>query len=177
MVIIGLWFEGNDEYINYTNKGYGYARGVDAFIKSDYGFVSGWFCYSFLQSKRKEKLYNGLVPTDYDITHQFKIASKVNVTSLWNINLTYRYMTGKPYHSGYGLWNKKRDPDYGRIDLSFSYLRSFFDGNLTIFYWAIGNILGNRNVIHHNYSPDYSETYIQKSFQKRTIYFGVNFGF
>ena len=167
----------NDEDTNYSNHGSGYARGIDTFIKSDYGFISGWLSYSYLQSKRKEKLYDYLVPTDYDLTHQFKMVTKIEITLLWNMSASYRYVTGRPFHGGYGLWNTKRDPDYHLLDLSLSYLTSFFRGNLTIFYLAIGNLTGRKNILSHSYSPDYDQVYTRKSFQKRTVYFGVNFGF
>ncbi|MBN1996478.1 TonB-dependent receptor [candidate division KSB1 bacterium] len=161
----------------YSNGGHGYARGVDVFVKRNMGFISGWSSYSFLQSKRKEFLYHQPVPTDYDITHHFKIAAKFNISPVFNLSTSYRFASGRPFHSGFGRWNTQRGPAYEKLDISASYLLSFFTDNLTIFYISVSNVLGNENITAYTYSPDYNEVYKRTSVYKRSVYFGLTFNF
>jgi hypothetical protein len=166
-----------DEHKNYSNQGEGYARGVDVFIKQDAGFVTGWMAYSFLQSKRKELFYHTLVPADYDITHNFKIASKLNISPVWGLSISYRYSSGCPYHTGSGEWNAGRGIAYEIMDISISRLFSCFKGNFSVLYLSVGNVLGRENIVRYTYSADYNEVYKQSSYQKRTFYFGCNLSF
>jgi hypothetical protein len=168
----------NDAHVRYTNKGHGHAKGVDLFFKNDAGLVTGWIAYSYLHSRRKEKLYNtGVVPTDYDITHNLSIALKLNISALWGVSATYRYSSGKPFHTAPGEWNAGRGASYKKLDLSFTRLVSFFNDNLTVFYFSIANILGRENVVQYTYTYDYSKKYARKSTNNRSVYFGVNFNF
>jgi vitamin B12 transporter len=166
-----------DERIHYSNLGEGYARGVDIFIKRDAGLVTGWVTYSYLQSKRKEELYHELVPTNYDITHNFKVAAKLNISSLWGVSVSTRYSSGCPYHTGYGQWNAARGPAYFLTDLSVSRLFSFFKDNITVCYLSVGNVFGRENIVRYSYSSDYNEVYKQKSYLRRIFYFGCSFNF
>ncbi len=167
----------NDGDHFYNSNGHGYARGVDFFLKKDSGMLTGWASYSFLQSKRKEYLYDKIVPTDYDITHNVKVASKFELTPLLGLSVSYRYATGRPFHVGYGRWNSERGSAYHKLDFSASYLYSFFDDNLTIFYVSIANILDRKNVINYTYSPDYETVYTRHSVNGRAVYFGFTFNF
>ena len=167
----------DDDLTYYYNNGYGYARGIDVFLKQDAGLFTGWMAYSFLQSKRKEKNYHALVPTDFDITHNLKVAWKINISMAWGMSITYRYASGIPFHTGYGNWNAGRGQAYSKLDFSLSRMVSFFSNNLTIFYLSISNVLGSNNTIRYTYSPDYSEHHVHKSTNKRMVYFGVSFVF
>jgi vitamin B12 transporter len=167
----------DDEMLNYSNMGEGFSRGVDIFIKQDAGPVTGWAAYSFLQSERKEKLYHTRVPTDYDITHNFKIASKLNLSAVWGVSISTRYSSGCPYHTGYGEWNAARGPAYILTDLSLSRIMTLFGDNFSVIYLSIGNVLGRENIVRYTYSSDYSEVHKQKSYMKRSLYFGCNVSF
>lgn len=174
------WYENlilEDEANHYSNEGEGFARGVDFFIKKDAGFLTGWATYSFLQAKRKEKLYHQIVPTDFDITHQFKLAAKMSFLQIWSLSSTYRYSTGRPYHLGRDRWNEARGPAYQTLDLSLSRIYSFFRDNFTVVYLSLSNVLGRENIVRYTYSYDYDEVYQQKSFNTRAVYFGMSFTF
>lgn len=162
---------------SYNNAGHGYARGVDFFVKRDVGFVSGWASYSYLQSRRKEGLYHEEVPTDYDVTHHFKVASKFNISDVFNLNLSYRYASGRPFHGKYEDWNSQRGEAYQKMDFSANYLLSFFEDNLTVLYLSVSNLLGHDNITDYTYSSDYSEVYKRRSVYKQSVYFGFMFNF
>ncbi len=161
----------------YLNSGHGYARGIDVFLKRSMGLVSGWGSYSFLQSRRKEFLYHEMVPTDYDLTHHFKIATKFSISPTFVLSTSYRYASGRPFHSGFGRWNTERGPAYQKLDISASYLLSFFESNLTVLYMSVSNLFGHDNITAFTYSPDYREVYKRTSVYKRSVYFGLSFNF
>ena len=170
-----LILENSSRY--YANGGHGYARGIDFFVKRNTGLISGWSSYSFLQSKRKEFLYHDMVPTDYDITHHFKLSTKINLSPIFNLAIGYRYASGRPFHSGYGKWNSQRGPAYQKMDVTASYLVSFFKNNLTVFYVSVSNLLGHENITDYTYSADYNRVYKRKSLYRQSVYFGVSFNF
>lgn len=157
---------------NYTNDGYGHAYGADIFLKGSLPVISGWVSYSYLESKRKEFEYLSLVPTDYDINHNFTAVLKTFIRGKNSVSLTYRYTSGKPYTPALNEWNSARLPSIQRLDLSWSYFTPFGDGDFFGFYAAVSNVLDTQNIYGYIYSPDYSERMELKSTFGRSIYFG-----
>jgi vitamin B12 transporter len=164
----------NDEIVNYTNGGYGYASGFDLFLKRDYGILSGWLSYSYLHARRKSGEFLELTPPDFDITHNLTVASKLWLGQRMNVSTTYRYATGKPYTPAPSLFNSERIPDYHRADLSLSLLHSLFPGNLTVFFVSVSNIFDRKNIFDYYYSPDYSTRTEVSSTMGRMLYFGFS---
>jgi len=164
----------DDEQVNYSNEGEGYAYGADFFLKGTLPFISGWISYSYLQSKRKELDHLELVPTDYDINHNITAALKTQFNTLNNAGLTYRYTTGKPYTPSLNEWNSERLPAMQRLDLSYSRLIPIGTDGLLVLYLSVSNLLDKTNVYGYFYSPDYSERTELKSTHGRNIYFGFN---
>ncbi|MBC8180169.1 TonB-dependent receptor [candidate division KSB1 bacterium] len=163
----------NDEEQNYTNGGYGYATGVDVFVKGNLPVVSGWISYSYLISKRKEFEYLELVPTDYDINHNFTAALKSIIGQKNNVSLTYRYTSGKPYTPDLNKWNSARLPSIQRLDLSWSFFTPFKAGeHFIVFFAAVSNLLDRQNIYGYIYSPDYQKRTELRSTYGRNIYFG-----
>lgn len=164
----------DDSTYNYTNDGYGYAKGVDLFVKLSFKSASGWLSYSYLKARRKWKEFPDLRPPYFDITHNLTLVAKYDLTSHLNLGATYRFATGKPYTPAPGQHNSERVPDYQRLDMSLSYLCSFFEGNFTVFYLSVSNLLGRVNIFDYRYSPDYSQREPVKSSFGRSVYFGVS---
>ena len=161
-----------DEKTNYSNGGYGYASGCDLFLKSNISFLSGWLSYSYLSAKRKTFLYNSLVPTDYEIKHNFSTSIKTKLMDRNILSMTYRIHSGRPYTAKYGEWNAGRLKSVQRLDLSWSYYLPFRQNSI-VYYLGISNVFDRQNVYGYNYSPDYSERTEIKSTFGRNIYFGV----
>ncbi len=162
---------------NFTNKGYGYAYGLDLFAKRSYKKLNGWISYSYLHAKRKWMNSPRLSPADFDITHNLNSILEINVNDHWKCGFAYRYATGKPYSSAKNLYNDSRVPSYQKLDMNLTYLYRFFEGNLSVFYLGISNLLGRDNIFDYYYSPDYSQRETIKSTMLRTIYFGISFNF
>lgn len=164
----------DDTTKNYSNDGYGFAYGMDIFLKGQLPLISGWISYSYLQSKRKELSHLDLVPTNYDINHNITAALKTRLGALNNLGLTYRYTTGKPYTPALNSWNSARLPALQRLDLSFSRVFFMSGEKLLVIYAAVSNVLDRDNVYGYIYSPDYSESTELTSTHGRNVYFGFS---
>lgn len=163
-----------DSALNFTNNGYGYAYGVDVFLKGDVFQTSGWISYSYLQARRKEYECTELTSPDFDITHNLILVAKKELASRMNVAFTYRFATGKPYTPAPNAFNTQRLCNYQRLDVMISYLHSFHPDNLTVFYGAVSNIFDRHNIYDYYYSPDYSHRTEKRSVFSRSVYFGVS---
>jgi len=164
-----------DAVQNYTNGGYGYARGLDFFAKDASGPISGWVAYSWLQARRQWMDLPVLASPYFDITHNFTAVLNWDLPFNLSIGSSFRYATGKPYTPAPGQYHSARVPDYQKVDLTFSYRCSFFESNLTIFYLALSNITGRINIFDYRYSPDYQRRDAVESAYGRSLYFGMSF--
>ncbi|MGH1364067.1 MAG: TonB-dependent receptor [Calditrichia bacterium] len=158
-----------------TSNGNGYSRGVDLFLKRNHARYSGWISYSYLQSRREWLDAPTLSPTRFDITNQLTIVGKAALSLRWNVAFSYRFATGRPFTSSATTYHDSRVAAYHKGDLSINYLRSFFPGNLTVFYAAVANVFNRNNIFDYSYSPDYSQRVAVTSTMRRNVYFGMSF--
>ncbi|HEX3074187.1 MAG TPA: TonB-dependent receptor, partial [Ignavibacteriales bacterium] len=86
-----------DDVLNYTNGGYGLARGVDIMAKGNLLGIDGWISYGFINTKRKWMDFEDYSSGDYDITHNFTLVAKYNLSQSFQIGINYKYATGRPY--------------------------------------------------------------------------------
>ncbi|MGC8595576.1 MAG: TonB-dependent receptor [Candidatus Kryptoniota bacterium] len=180
----------SNEVYNFDNGGYGYARGVDIIAKGDLPFgLSGWVSYGYIDTKRKWLYSNGLAPSSFDVTHNFTLVWRYNITDAWQIGMNFKYATGRPYtpvtgsvyhpemkvyEPVYGTPYSARYPDYRRLDIRLTYLARLFDKYFTVLYVEGLNVLNIHNVFDYAYSPDYSsKTGIRSYFGQRTIVIGI----
>ncbi len=175
---------------NFDNGGYGYARGVDIIAKGDLPFgLSGWVSYGYIDTKRKWLYSNELAPSSFDVTHNFTLVAKYNITDAWQIGMNFKYATGRPYtpvvgsvyhpemkvyEPIYGMPYSARYTDYRRLDVRLTYLARLFDKYFTVFYVEGLNVLNIHNVFDYTYTPDYSsKTGIRSYFGQRTVVIGM----
>lgn len=164
-----------DEESNYVNDGHGYAKGVDLFVKNTYGRVSGWLAYSWLEARRQWLDLPVLGSPYFDITHNLTMVLNVNLPKNFTVGCSFRHATGKPYTPGPERYHEARVPTYQKVDVSLTYLHSFFDNNMTVFYVAVSNLLGRINIFDYRYSSDYERRDAVESSFGRSVYFGVSF--
>jgi len=164
----------NDK-VNYSNEGHGYATGIDVFAKNSYGPFSGWCSYSWLQARRKWMDLPVLASPYFDITHNFTLVLNIDLPRNITIGSSYRYATGKPYTPALGEYHEARVPSYQKLDLTFSYLHSFFESNMTVFYFSFSNILNRINIFDYRYSTDFERRDAVESSFGRSVYFGFQF--
>jgi len=161
-----------DDSLNYISSGFGYAKGIDFFIKKNFEKLEGRIAYSYLKSERNWQDYPGLFPPDFDITHNLNAILNFTPVTFFQLGVKYMYAAGKPFTPSGGEFHSDRLPSYWVFDLSASYLYSFFDRNLTIFYFAVNNVTNRNNVLGY-YNGDLNEP-IESSYG-RLYYFGVSF--
>ncbi|MEJ2567848.1 MAG: TonB-dependent receptor, partial [candidate division WOR-3 bacterium] len=161
-----------DDSLNYISSGYGYAKGIDFFVKKSFEKIEGRIAYSYLKSERHWQDYPGLFPPDFDITHNLSAILNLNPVAFLQFGIKYMYATGKPFTPAGEDFRSARLPSYWTLDLSASYLYSFFDNNLTVFYFAVNNVTNRNNILgYHN--GDINEP-VESSYG-RLYYFGVSF--
>ena len=164
-----------DDELNYVNRGHGYSRGIDVFAKNSWGPISGWISYSWLQARRKWMDLSVLASPYFDISHNFTLVLNADLPKNFAAGISFRYATGKPYTPAPEQYHRARVPDYQKLDFSLSYLYSFFDNNMTVFYLGLSNVLGRINIFDYRYSPDYQRRDAVESSFGRSVYFGVSF--
>jgi vitamin B12 transporter len=164
-----------DVGLNYVNKGHGYSTGIDVFAKNSYGQISGWISYSWLKARRKWMDSPVLTSPYFDITHNLTLVLNANLPKNFSAGISFRYATGKPYTPALEKYHQARVPVYEKLDLTLSYLYSFFENNVTVFYLAISNLDGRINIFDYRYSPDYQRRDAVESSFGRSVYFGVSF--
>jgi len=182
---------------NYVNGGYGFARGVDVFIKYG-GFLetplSGWISYSYLRSERlqardlADRYIYEFASSPYDITHNLTVVGKLQIIQFFSGGLTFRFATGRPatpivgaieeengayYVPIEGPVGSQRYPDFARLDGTLSYFLPYGGSNSATFYFAVANLLDRPNPVLYEYSLDYSQRKLRTTDYRRSIYFGV----
>lgn len=180
--------------LNYDNSGKGFANGVDLIFKGVLPLnISGWISYGFINTKRDWMDFDGFTSSSFDITHNFSLVLKYNITDLWQIGINAKYATGRPYtpvessiyrndlkifEPIYAATNSERYPDYKRIDLRITHFNQISPGISFVAYMEGLNIFNHQNIFGYTYSPDYTEKKEIKSyFGRRMLVFGFMLGF
>lgn len=169
-----------------SSDGYGYARGVEFFLKWTKEKFDTLLVYNFLNSKRKEKEVNELVRSPYEIDHSFTwiLTLKFKDSSL---GLRCSFATGLPFtplldrewdgaNQNYlPVWGEpysQRFPSYQRLDLNGS--KTFaLKKKAVVLYFGITNLLNSKNILRYEYSGEYSIRNNQYSIFGRSIFIGV----
>jgi len=177
------------DLLNFNNNGYGFAQGIDFMIKGDlFRIIDGWISYGFINTKRKWLDFEELSSSTFDITHNFTLIAKYNITPSLQVGINYKYATGRPftpivssnyipdfniYEPNYGKDNSDRHPTYQRLDIRFTYLSQLFNNYFTVLYVEALNILDINNIFGYSYNRDYSRrSRVDSYFGRRTVVFG-----
>lgn len=146
------------EKITADNSGYGYARGVEMFLRKSFtGNFFGWISCAFSKSRRTGLFDKNI--TDFDADQPF-ILNLIGAYTFgkYTISTTYRHASGRPYTPIVGyIWiddkwwyisgprNSSRYPPYDRLDMRIE--RRFNISNTQMdLYFAMLNIFQHRNV-------------------------------
>ncbi len=150
---------------HYTNRGFGYARGIEFFIQKKGEPFSGWVSYSLSWAKRKEYLDEELRWYDYDQRHIVSVSLDYVFAKSWYLGLQWRYASGKPYtpvvrgiQDTLGNWipiegekNSERIPSFHRLDVSLNKEFSLW-GMRPVVFVKILNAYYRKNVHGYTYS-------------------------
>ncbi|BAV09156.1 TonB-dependent Receptor Plug Domain [Filimonas lacunae] len=153
-------------YPTLTNKGNGYAQGVELFWRDRQTIknLDYWISYSYLDTKRDYLNYPGELQPNFAANHTASIVTKRFVTSIkTGFNLTYSFATGRPYYnimldntgSKYQLADQGKTKPYQSLGFSANYVPQAGKVNSKTFLVimaSVTNVLGNEQVSGYNYS-------------------------
>ena len=134
-----------------SNKGTGYAKGVEFFWRDKKTFkgFDYWLSYSWLDTKRQYLDYPGKVQPGFAATHTASLVAKKFVQAITtHFSMTYTYASGRPYYnpnqpvSGF---MKDRTIDFHTMGFQFNYLTQIGKA-YTVLIFNMSNVLGSRQV-------------------------------
>lgn len=183
-----------NELLNYTNEGEGYAKGFDFIFKGTLPLdIDGWISYGYIDTKRNWMDYDEYRRSDFDITHNLNLVMKYNILPVLQVGVSYKIASGRPftpvtgaeylekekiYKPIFGATNSESYPVYNRLDLRLTYFSVLFNNKFSIMYIEALNILNIKNLHAYRYNNDYTEKYkIPSYFGSRTIVVGVNISY
>ncbi len=148
-----------------TNKGIGYAGGVELFYRDKKTFkgIDYWIAYSYLNTKRDFLNYLRLVQPDFAATHTANlVVKKFWEKYMFGLNGTYTFSSGRPYINynttnpnlpGYDpdFFMKDRTIAYHNIGLSVNYIRKIQKA-FTVFVVGFNNPFGFKQIYGYNYA-------------------------
>lgn len=151
---------------NYSNNGFGYAKGLDLFWRDSKSIknLDYWISYSFIDSERDYKNYESKATPSYIAKHNFSVVSKYWINDLKSqLGVTYSFNSGRPYDDPNSTsFMNEHTKSYNNLSVSWAYLLSA----QKILYFSVSNTLGSRNVFGYDYanSPD-----VSGQFQRQAI--------
>ena len=165
----------------------GRAAGLDVLVRPQaIGLLAGWLTYSYLDSE-VEVEGDGWVPSRYDATHTLTAVGKLTVSD-WELGLTGRYGTGRPFTPVlgaapptdgrpatpvFGGLHAERLPAYFRLDGRLSRLIPTRGGIVAAYLEGL-NLLDRGNVMGYTYDASYlHRRSIRTFFGNRTLVLGV----
>ena len=169
-----------------NNKGLGYARGIELYIKRKHPKYDAFFVYNFLDSERKEHEAKVLITSPYEISHSFTGIFQYKFSS-GTLGIRFSYATGLPYTPLIGrdwdemnnvyspVWGElysEKYPSYQRLDINGS-KNLKFQNRLIVFYFGIINVLNRKNILRYDYDSDYSMRNDTYSIFGRSILVGI----
>jgi len=151
---------------NYTNEGFGYAKGLDFFWRDSKTIknLEYWISYSFIDSERDFRNYETQVTPSFVANHNFSIVTKYWVDK-WKsqISATYSYNSGRPYDNpNVTEFMSEKTKSFSNLSLSWAYLLS----QQKILFFSVTNVLGTENVFGYQYANTPS---ISGQFERQAI--------
>ncbi|NBA86791.1 TonB-dependent receptor plug domain-containing protein [Emticicia sp. CRIBPO] len=159
------------------NSGEGYAKGFDVFFRDKKSVKNAdlWVTYSFLDTERKFQNYPSRVTPSFASKHNFSVVSKYFLEKLnTSVGLTYSLTSGRRiYDYGSDLKTYELTKPYENLSFATSYFRAI-KNHFVVFYLAVDNVLGRKNVFGYRYSPDGKQRTAVIPPAYRTFFFGVS---
>ena len=163
-----------------TNKGFGYAQGLDVFWrdKKTIKDVDYWISYSYIDSKRRFSFYPKEVTPTFVATHTASLVfkrffKKINTFT----GFTYSYATGRPYYNPNNPeFLKDRTIDYHSLGINAAYLKQV--GKVfVVLAISLTNVIGNDQIFGYRYSYDSQRREAITPPAKRFLFVGLFLSF
>jgi len=165
----------------------GRASGVDLLARiTGSGRVTGWLTWSLLYA-RTDLADGRRVPSAHDIRHTATAVARVALGDAWEVGLTGRHASGRPFTpvvggepTGegppapiHGEVHSERMPRYLRLDGRLTRTIPLGDGALVAYVEGL-NLLDRQNVMAYTYDDEYqSRRPVRSFFGERTLVLGL----
>ena len=151
---------------NFSNDGYGFAKGIDLFWRDNKSIKNTdyWVSYSYLDSKRNFRDYPMEAQPNFANTHNLSVVGKYFIDD-WKsqVGFSYAFGSGRTHTNPNieGFLNEKTK-SYNNLSLNWAYLID----QQKILYFSINNVTGFKNVNGYQYAdlPD-----MNGNFARRTL--------
>jgi outer membrane cobalamin receptor len=140
----------------YSNDGYGFAKGIDLFWRDSKSIrnFDYWMSYSFLDTQRNYRNYPKKAQPNFANKHNVSLVGKYWIDN-WKsqVGLSASFASGRTYTdpNTLGFLNQKTKP-YKSLSLNWAYLIN----QQMILYFSVNNALGTKNIHGYQYAntPD-----------------------
>ncbi len=146
---------------NYSNDGYGYAKGLDVFWRDGKTIknLEYWISYSYIDTQRDYKNYESKVTPSFVANHNLSVVTKYWINE-WKsqIGFAHSFNSGRPYDNPNEVaFMNGKTKVYNNLSFNWAYLLS----PQKILYFSVNNVLGTQNVFGYEYanSPDSNGIY------------------
>lgn len=136
----------------FSNKGSGYAKGLDLFWRDNKNIknLEYWVSYSYIDTERDYKNYTKQVTPNFVANHSLSVVSKYWISD-WRsqIGATYSLSSARPYNNPNeaAFMNGKTKP-YNNLSMNWAYLIS----PQKILFFSVTNIAGFKNSYGYDYA-------------------------
>lgn len=153
----------NENPVDLTNEGNGYAKGLELFWRDNQTIRNAdyWISYSYLDTERNYLNYPYSAAPTFASAHNFSFVYKHFVEAIKSqLGMTYSYTSGRPYNNpNEEIFNNGRTPYYSDLSFNMAYLPK---PNLIV-YFSCTNLLGRDNIFGYEYSPVQNEAGLYNS--------------
>lgn len=146
---------------NFSNEGFGYAKGVDIFWRQNQKIKNTdyWVSYSYLDTERDYRNYPVAATPNFAPAHNLSIVGKHWVEK-WKsqLGIAYNFASGRTFTNPNELgFLNETTKNYNSVSLNWAYLID----QQKILYFSVNNALGTKNVFGYNYknTPDMNGFY------------------
>ena len=137
---------------NFTNDGYGYARGLDIFWRDGKTLknLEYWVSYSFIDTERKYRDFREKATPGFVADHNLSVVTKYWINSLRSqLGVTYSFASGRPFDNpNKDGFMESRTPAFNNVSLGWAYL---LDAQ-KILYFSASNVFNTANVFGYDYA-------------------------
>ena len=138
----------------YSNKGSGYAAGLDLFWRDGKTFknLEYWISYSYIDTKRDYRDFPYAVTPNFVADHSLSVVGKYWIND-WKsqLGVTHSFSTGRPYNNPNEIqFMNGKTKAYNNLSLSWAYLLTA----QKILYFSVSNVLGTKNVYGYEYANE-----------------------
>ncbi|MBL0012219.1 MAG: TonB-dependent receptor [Flavobacterium sp.] len=151
---------------NYSNKGTGFAKGIDLFWRDGYTIknLEYWLSYSYIDTERDYKNFPKQATPSFVADHTISFVTKYWISD-WKsqIGFTHNFSTGRPYDnpnvsvSDATKFMNGKTKSFNNLSFNWAYLLT----QQKILYFSVSNVLGTQNVFGYEYAqnPDTNDVY------------------